>query len=178
MAPYDLVAILSSMIPTSIRRQMPIESREREGTQDNMIVRLFKTTFRDGAWMHLVLICALFASVGVSLHATIERNLNGTYTLYQTGLVGLVTVFWPTLYTLDILFGLAVPFAYACFPPTPAFREDLIIRDQYTAVARPKHDRRAIAPFRVRKAGEIVISSLLVIYGLVLVIFTFVHISV
>lgn len=124
MAPYDVLALFRSL-DRRTRRDPPVEHHEREA-HDPLHIRLFKTTVLNGAWVHLLLICAILATVGVSLHNTIEANLGGTYTLYQTGLAALLTVFWPTLYFFDILVGLAVPFAYACFPPTPAFREELM----------------------------------------------------
>lgn len=50
------------------------------------------------------------------------------------------------------------------------------LRDQYTAVARPRHDKRSLAPYRVRRATEIIVSTLLTSWSLALFFLTFIHV--
>jgi len=186
IAPYDCLALLDQCLPRFMRRKQPENDeqlwqvgkrQERlKGYRTPLYKRLFSVLFQTPGWTHLLLIVGLLASLEYSLYQSINPYAHHMRNLHHTGLLILLTVGWPGLLFVDILFGSLTPFIYALAPPSVPGRESLVHREPITSVAHPlmyRHQR----PFHVRRFGEAFAYFLNAAYVIAVFVLTFVHIS-
>ncbi|EGG00507.1 family 2 glycosyltransferase [Melampsora larici-populina 98AG31] len=175
VAPYDMIVIISRLNPFRSTRYINASRVEAPSTR---LRRIRRATTTGLAWLHLLLAITIAASViyKIVLLATNRREMG---TIYQTGLLAIISgSFWPTLVFVDIWLGLMTPLTLALKSSRIPFREDLLIRDPFTMVARPKLTSRTYYPFIVvHSPMECVISLMFAAYNLFLLGLSFFQIQ-
>ncbi|GAA6024201.1 hypothetical protein JCM10207_006779 [Rhodosporidiobolus poonsookiae] len=114
---------------------------------------------------------AFLAAVGVAIWRIVRDYERGTVDQHQTALTVLLTVAWPSLLWLEFVFAAFVPFVCLLFPSRllTEKRESFLIRDHYSSVARPKHHFKTASPFKVHRAPEFVVGTVVVAWAVVCV---------
>ena len=157
-APYHAIAILRLILPSwmgGYSSGVEQAVQEAEGATPGFWKRV-------GWWLidpHTGACFSFLSAVGVALWRAIKDydGLGGTVDRHQTALTLVLTVLWPSLLWLDFLSAALVPLQQLLLRPNNglvAKREELVIRDHYSHVARPKQQIRTQAPFRTAKAAE------------------------
>ncbi|KAH9819519.1 family 2 glycosyltransferase [Melampsora americana] len=166
VAPYDMITIMSRLNPFRSTRYI---NAPRVESPSARLKRIRRTTTKGLAWLHLSLAVAIAASVIYKI-VILAMNRVKMGTTYQTGLLAVISgSFWPTLVFVDIWLGLLIPLTLALKSSRTPFREDLLIRDPFTMVARPKLTSRTYYPFIVvHSPMECVISLMFAAYNLFL----------
>ena len=94
MAPYTILALLRSLVPSFLRRapepywtkSEPAEPMEREKkNRQSLGRRLLSVTLLSHGWLHLSVVLGLLAAVGYSLYESIRPFALGQRDLHQTG---------------------------------------------------------------------------------------------
>lgn len=94
MAPYTILALLRSFVPSFLRRapepywvkSEPAELMEREKKNRQPFARRFlSVTLLSHGWLHLFVVLGLLAAIGYSLYESIRPFALGQRNLHQTG---------------------------------------------------------------------------------------------
>lgn len=158
-APYHAISLLRLILPSwmggyssSSENAVP----DAEGVAPGFWKRL-------GWWVidpHTGACFSFLSAVGVALWRAIKDydGLGGAIDKHQTALTLVLTVLWPSLLWLDFLSAALVPLQQLILRPNPglvAKREELLVRDHYSHVARPKQQVRTQGPFKAGKGAEV-----------------------
>jgi hypothetical protein len=158
-APYHAISLLRLILPSwmgGYSSSSENAAPEAEGDVPGFWKRL-------GWWIidpHTGACFSFLSAVGVALWRAIKDydGLGGSVDKHQTALTLVLTVLWPSLLWLDFLSAALVPLQQLLLRPTQglvAKREELLVRDHYTHVARPKQQVRTQGPFRTGKGAEL-----------------------
>ncbi|KAG0140732.1 hypothetical protein CROQUDRAFT_664821 [Cronartium quercuum f. sp. fusiforme G11] len=177
ISPYDMINLLLDRINSFNSNNIHhhhLHSTRIDSSSRSKMTHLRRTTIKGFAWFHLLLAITILASVGYKLILMILNRHQ--MSAYQTGLLAIIGgAFWPTFVFIDLWLGLLVPFSIALKSNDIPFREELLIRDPFTMVARPKLSARTYYPFIVAHSPtECIISLIFWSYSLFLLALSFI----
>ena len=135
MAPYTIMGLLRGMVPSFMRRaegpywvkeEVAVNKERDPKARNSFLERLASVMLVSHGWIHALVVSFTLAAIGYSLHASIMPLVWHQRTLHQTGckssyiwyhrmrlihriVLVLMTVAWPTLPWVNVLFGSLVP---------------------------------------------------------------------
>lgn len=148
MAPYHAITIIKSFLLPSWLGGKPMAFSSSGSIKDDLnerdlrsrapLLRRLKVILWDcNAYIHLLYV--IFVIVAVSLSTSRAFNYHHPHRI----LIYLLThAFWPPMLWLLCITAYCVPLRYAIWPPSMPDREELLVRDPQTGVARPKSERK------------------------------------
>ncbi|BGP14888.1 hypothetical protein JCM10213_003756 [Rhodosporidiobolus nylandii] len=171
-APYQGFALVRLFLPTKLggyKRGTDLDINEVIAHPEREA--WYKRVFWFALDPHAGTMFAFLAALGVAIWRIAKDYERGTVDEHQTALTVLLTVAWPTLLWLEFVFAAFVPFVCLLFPSRLLTepRESFLIRDHYSSVARPKHHFKTASPFKVHRAPEFVVGTLVVAWAVVCV---------
>jgi hypothetical protein len=147
MAPFHAITVIRSFIlPSwlggkamafSSSGSIKSELNERDASTRAPLFRRLKVILWDcSVYLHLLYILFVIAAVAYSsIH-----GMRTSSSLHDLLVFLLTHAFWPPVLWIMCITGCWVPIKYAIWPPTMPHREELLIRDEKTGIARPKEE--------------------------------------
>ncbi|GAA6060914.1 hypothetical protein JCM10212_003948 [Sporobolomyces blumeae] len=171
-APYNAFAIVRLILPRKLggyARGSDLDINETIAAPQRDV--WWKRLFWFACDPHAGTMFAFLAALGVAIWRIAMDYERGTVDSSQTALTVLLTVAWPSLLWLEFVFAAFVPFVCLLFPSRLLTepRESFLIRDHYSSVARPKHHFKTAPPFKVHRAPEFVVGTLILAWAIVCV---------
>ncbi|PWN50738.1 glycosyltransferase family 2 protein [Violaceomyces palustris] len=167
MAPYHSIILIRSILPrwlgghaSAFKASGSISDGLHERDPDRRAPlwrRAWFMLFECKVWMHVVILAATIASVGLALYRVLTRWIRGRYSFEVVGYELLTKVFWPPIMWLILSLGLWIPILYTISPPDMPDREELLVRDA-RGVAQPKPERTMTGPWKSHSFSELLMS--------------------
>ncbi|KAK4706081.1 hypothetical protein P7C70_g120, partial [Phenoliferia sp. Uapishka_3] len=163
-APYEGVALLRVLLPSWLGGY----SRGGDIDFNAASEAVRPTIWKRIGWLiidpHSDVIFAFAGSIGIAIFRAVRDYEHGTVDVHQTALTILLTVAWPSMVFVDLIYGSLVPYTCLLFPShlLTEKRETFVIRDVYSSIARPKQNCKTARPFKVQRFPQFITAFILI----------------